>query len=458
MGIRITFQQTSVLLATCLGLGAMAPRTAEAACATSRPDAVDAVLVSVDESWSNLAGSDLSSAPYRDKARLVADLEQMLERERAKERDRKRLDKALAKRAGEVNEPGLTWRLHELRARVLAPIDADGARDALEDALATYPQVDYVQPFKQSSFHHLLVELASSTLKGDDPEAARELLVSTVRDDVRLQAFYPEPLERLYIEEGRAAELHELLEALASAAEPRLPELARELRARPPLDARYCGGDPEQLYLVLGADAEVQGPRQLVVIMAGGSGQALDFLPWLRQLTEPLTDRYLFAVLSAPVWSDEQAAQVVWVTERTKREYRARFAVEDFARGVAAELRAADGNLDRAFLFAWSSGGPATYATVLDRDNTFAGAYVLSSVFKPEQLDLRRASDRRFFLEQGRSDTVTAFRFAQEAATTLADAGAAVRLAPFDGGHGFAMPDPAASLERALAWLVEDSD
>ena len=417
-------------------------------------DAADAVLEAVEAEWERLDGAALTDLPYRDKTRLVSGLGEILERERAKDRDRKRLAKTLAARAEDAASPQLAWRLHELRARVLDPIDDEAACIARLAAVAAYPAADYAEPSKHSSFHHLANEATVALWDTAGAEAARDWWLEILADE-RLQHVYFDPLEAHWVTSGAAGEVASLQAATAAALAERLPELADALERRPVADARYVDGDARKLYVVLGGEVETEQPRDLVVVMAGGNGQAMEFLPWLRELTAPLTDRYLFAVLSAPVWTDEQAESVVWVTERWKRTYRAKFTVEDFARDAAAELREADDSLARAFVFAWSSGGPATYATLLDRDDTFAGAYVLASVFKPEQLDLKRAKGRRFFLEQGRSDRVTALRFAEEAERALARNGAAVRLEAFDGGHGFAMDDPQRSLARALEWLTD---
>ncbi len=243
--------------------------------------------------------------------------------------------------------------------------------------------------------------------------------------------------------------------SLKQADQHRAPSLVRSLKRIKAPDVRTLGGDPRKRFVVLGADREVAAPRSLVVVLPGGNGQALEFLPWLSELTAPLLDRYVFAVLSAPVWSDEQAGQVVWVTERWQRQFKASFAVEEFAREAVAALRAEDETLGKSYLFAWSSGGPATYRTLLSRGDTFAGAYVLASVFKPNDMKqrLKLAKGKRVYLEQGRADTVTALRFAQDAKQTLAKHGAETTLVPFDGGHGFAMPDAKKSLADALAWL-----
>ena len=83
----------------------------------------------------------------------------------------------------------------------------------------------------------------------------------------------------------------------------------------------------------------------------------------------------------------------------------------------------------------------------------FSGAYVLGSVFKPNQLRLKNAKGLRFYLEQGTEDRITAIRFAREASETLTKKKASVKLVEYKGGHGFTMPDAEASLRNALEWL-----
>jgi predicted esterase len=429
-------------------LGAWAPPAPVAG------DAGQALLAAVEQEWAALEGRTLEQQPYRDKRRFLDDLPAWLERERVAERELRGVARTLERRAQrEDTAPGLAWRLHELRARVLASVDAAGSLAARADAVASYPDLDYADPRRHSSFQHLAAEWAGALWALEGRPAAEELLRAVLWPDARLDWFAPEPFEGLYLRERDLAGLEDLAARAAEALAERVPEAAQELRSYRPPDARFVADDGRRMYLVLGAEAEAAGPRDLVVVLPGGSGQALEFRDWLRELAAPLYDRYLFAVLSAPVWSAEQAGEVVWVTERHRRRYDAEFAVEDFARRVAADLRRAEPTLDQSFLCAWSSGGPAAYSTVLDRDATFAGAYILASVFKPETLDLRRAAGRRFFLEQGRDDAVTALRFAVDADQRLRDRGAEVRLEVFDGGHGFAMEDPATSFARALDWL-----
>ena len=315
-----------------------------------------------------------------------------------------------------------------------------------------YPECDYPVPSKHSFFHHLANQYALLDLELSGAKNAAEGLALRVEKDERFETFFAQGIEQVFLDAGAAGELKVLYAQVADALEGRDRAAAEDLRARKLPDLRSVDGDPLKRYVVLGA-AEGKDDRPLVLILPGGNGQANDFLPWLTKLTAPLTDEYLFAILSAPTWSEEQKDQVVWVTETWKKEFKAKFTVEEFASEVAKELRPK--SKGGHYLFAWSSGGPASYATVLRKGKMFRGAYLLSSVFKKDQLATKYARGKRFVFEQGVEDKVTAFHFAEAAEKELNKRGAKTHLVSFDGGHGFAMPDPKASLRRALEWLTD---
>lgn len=422
-------------------------------------DIADDVVEAVAAHWSRLAETTLADAPFRDKQRFASDIDETLAETGAPDATRRSIAEALARSLDDDAPAGRVWRTHELRARLLEPLDEEATLEALRAALAAYPEADYPAPRMHSYFQHLAGHTAARIFAVEGAGAAREFLLDAVRNDARYSWFFPGLIESEYLKRGDARGWKALRDEIANALEERGDgDQARALRAREIPDVRLLDGDPKKLFVVLGAEVPTDGLRDLVVVMPGGNGQALEFLPWLNQLTEPLLDQYAFVVLSSPQWNDEQARNYVWVTERYAKKADAKFTVEEFARDTAENLREEIGSLDDAYLFAWSSGGPAAYATILDRDDTFAGAYVLASVFKPDQLDTRRAKGRRFFLEQGRRDRVTPPRFAEAAADELEKRGGETELVLFDGGHGFAMPDAEESLRRALAWLGSEEE
>ena len=419
-------------------------------------DPASDLMKAATREWSALEGRSLDDDVYRDKKRLCSDLEPYLGAEKPDAAVVRKATRMLADWIDESPPAGLVWRVEELRARLFLAIDPKGASTAYTAALAAYPTEGYAEPRKHSYFHHLAIDAALVRWDVDGPDAVESMILAIARDDARLHYLMPERLEQRYLERSELKRWKQFLAQLATALEPRLPDLARELRERPVPDVRSIDGNPKKRFLVLGAETALDAPRELVVVMPGGNGQLDDFAPWVTQLATPLLDRYVFAVLSAPVWSPKQAREWVWVTEAVQKQYKAEFSVESFAREVVVALRNDPKlKLSKAFLFAWSSGGPAAYATLIADEPTFAGAYVLASVFRAKGLKPQHAAGKRVWLEQGRADNVTPLRFAQEAERWLNASGAAVKLIEFDGGHGFAMPDASASLTAALAWLRE---
>lgn len=444
------------VLALCLSLPPTSPPRLDAPpaqVAVLARDFSKDVLSTVKKDWRRLQGIELEDNPFRDKQRFAYELEESPEFKAASREDRAAAAESLLAWAEKTDDRHASWRAHELRARLLRGGDDAAARDAWTASLEAYPEVEYDVPSKHGSFHHLANARALLDLELVGPAKAVDGLLDLIENDERLVAFYPEGIEQDFIAAGGTIELKRLYGEGATLFKARgEARLARELLVRELPDVRMVGGDPRKTYVLIGGDIEDPRPRHLVVVMPGGNGQALDFLPWLTRITAPLTNQYLFAVLSAPRWSEAQAKEFVWVTEDWRETYEADFAVETFAREVARELEEDTGG--KTLLFAWSSGGPAAYSTILSKDRTFDGAYVLASVFKKDQLETKRARGKRFVIEQGRSDDVTPFHFAEAAEKELSRRSAKVKLVAFDGGHGFAMPNARKSLRSALAFLV----
>ena len=419
------------------------------------PDVVEDIIERAAEDWRGIESVPLSQNPYRDKRLLCRDLDKVAPKAPAE--DRAAAAAALLKGLSDTAPADLVWRTHELRSRLLAP-EPKAARAALTEAIVAYPVCDYPSPMRHSYFQHLVNARAEWALKDVGAKAATTEILDQLRTDPRYSYFYSDPLLSAFMEARAFTELRELFAGAAGILEERDPEAAAALRAQPVPEVLELEGDPKKLYVLIGGEPLPGRPRgkesrPLVVVMPGGSGQALEFLPWLMRLTGPLLGDYRFAVLSAPVWQEGQGENVVWTTKRYRKKYKAKFTVEEFAREVAQEHGAKGAG---AYLFAWSSGGPAAYATVLDRDKTFRGAYIHSSVFWRNQLDVKRAKGKRFVLEQGRKDEVTAFHHAEEAKEVLEERGAAVKFMPSDGGHGFTHPEAGARLGEALGWLTAE--
>jgi len=219
---------------------------------------------------------------------------------------------------------------------------------------------------------------------------------------------------------------------------------------------KSVGGDVKKTYFLFGADDAKKGEkRNLLLVMPGGHGQAKEFLPFLTNLHKSVGNGFVFAALSAPQWSPEQTENVVWPTERSRKSLRGvEFSTETFLREVLEDVKSnASFKISKAFVFAWSSSGPALYAASMEKDAPYDGYYVLASVFKRDDLRLSAARGRRFYLQQGTEDRVTPLRWAEEAAETLKKSGAVVKLDVYQGGHGFGQPNPFGAVRAALDWL-----
>ncbi len=415
----------------------------------------DQVLGQAEQQLKTIAASTLETNSTRDHELFCPELESILEASKNPDKERKKAAAKLAKDLDKKAPAGKAWRTHELRARLLQPIDVKLAHEAFLKAVASYPKVEYATPESQSYFPVLYPRLFATTWTLKGRKKAESALLETLEDDPRYAAFLPEAIEETYLQQAACEELKEFWQAVANVLKDRSPEQAQALRTRAIPDVRLLNGDPQKLFVVIGAEVPTDATRKLVLILPGGSGKALDCLPWMQTLTQGLTDEYLFAVLSSPTWSAAQAKGFVRVTEEYTRTYKAKFAVESFVRDVASMLRKQDKSLFEAYLFAWSSGGPVIYATILDKDDTFAGAYVLGGIFEPKPSTYKYAKGKRFYLEQGEQDRITHYRFAEEAEKTLTGHGAATKLVPFPGGHGFVMPNPAQCLAKALQWLTQ---
>ena len=176
--------------------------------------------------------------------------------------------------------------------------------------------------------------------------------------------------------------------------------------------------------------------KALLVVLPGGDGSA-DFFPFVKRIqTNALPDDFVIAQPIAKKWSEDQV--IVWPTKNSSSapagyttEQLISAVIEDVARRVKIDRR-------RIFLLAWSSGGPAAQATLLQNDSPVAGGMIAMSVFKPKQLpSLRLAKNKRFFLLHSPDDRVCPYWMAKQAEQQLAAAGAETKLVDYEGGHGW---------------------
>jgi predicted esterase len=225
-----------------------------------------------------------------------------------------------------------------------------------------------------------------------------------------------------------------------------------------PAEKLKAGGDEHKEYFLIGAAKDRKAPKDgfgLVVIMPGGDGSA-DFHPFVKRLyANALPDGYLAAQPVAVKWTDDQ--EIVWPTAKLKAE-KMKFTTEEFVAAVIADVGKAH-KLDPAktFTVSWSSSGPAAYAISLEEKRPVAGSLVAMSVFRPDWLpDLKAAKGHAYYLYHSPGDRVCPFLMAKAAAKQLKEAGAAVTLAEYDGGHGWP-GNVFADVKTGIEWLEKNA-
>jgi predicted esterase len=221
-----------------------------------------------------------------------------------------------------------------------------------------------------------------------------------------------------------------------------------------PSEELRAGGDADKHYFLIGPRKNAKRPAEgygLVVILPGGDGGA-DFHPFVKRIYKfALSDRYLAAQPVAVPWTPDQ--EIVWPT-KTNPVDRMKFSTEEFVEAVIQDV-ATRQKLDRArvFTLSWSSGGPAAYATSLQSKRSVTGSFVAMSVFKPDFLPpLKAAKGHAYYLYHSPDDRVCAFEMVEEAQKSLAENGARVHLATYEGGHGW-RGNVYGNIRRGVEWL-----
>ncbi len=170
----------------------------------------------------------------------------------------------------------------------------------------------------------------------------------------------------------------------------------------------------------------------LLVVLPGGDG-SVDFHPFVRRIhQQALQESYVLVQPVAP-------PHIVWPTSQSAARYAT---TESSIRAIVEDARQQwKIDPDRVFALAWSSGGPAVYASLLDENSPLTGAFIAMSVFKPDQLpSLNRAAGKRVFLYHSPDDATCPYQMAQDAEQKLGQAGLQVTLKTYGGGHGWKGP------------------
>jgi predicted esterase len=199
-----------------------------------------------------------------------------------------------------------------------------------------------------------------------------------------------------------------------------------------------AGKDEHKRYFLVEPPKGAKEPKQgygLLVVLPGGNGSA-DFHPFVKRIYKnAVPEGYVLAQPVAVKWTEKQ--EIVWPTDKNRAEGM-KFSTEEFIAAVIKDV-AGKYKLDpeRAFTLTWSSSGPAAYAASLSSDK-ITGSFVAMSVFKPDLLpSLEKAKGQAYYLYHSPDDRVCPFRMAEQAAKDLKKNGATVKLATYDGGHGW---------------------
>lgn len=199
-----------------------------------------------------------------------------------------------------------------------------------------------------------------------------------------------------------------------------------------------AGGDEKKRYFVIHRPAPPpeQGWRTLFVL-PGGSGDA-QFQPFVTRIAKnALPDGYLVVQLVAPVWTPQQAKNIVWPDEESGVP-EMKFSTTKFFLAVRAEVEKAY-KLDPRYSFTltWSSSGMSGYALSVLPNSGITGTFVAMSVFRPNALPpLASAKGHPYFLYHSPQDFIPIAQ-AEAARDLLEEAGAAVELQAYGGGHGW---------------------
>ncbi|QDT24770.1 Phospholipase/Carboxylesterase [Gimesia panareensis] len=214
-------------------------------------------------------------------------------------------------------------------------------------------------------------------------------------------------------------------------------------------------GDKAGEYLLIAPEKKNSSEKTqpLLIVLPGGDGSA-DFHPFVKRIYEnALNDQFILVQPLARKWTDSQ--QIVWPTSDSKTPGIG-YTTEEL---IAAIIKALEKNyqLDQKqiYLLAWSSGGPAAYATLLQKDSPVSGALIAMSVFKPEQLpDPANARKRSIFLLHSPQDRICPYWMAEQAQDQLTKAGLRITLVNYPGGHGW-KGNVYGNIREGIHWLQQ---
>jgi len=200
----------------------------------------------------------------------------------------------------------------------------------------------------------------------------------------------------------------------------------------------WAGNDSHKRYFLVEPPKGAKPPKEgyrLLVALPGGDGSA-DFHPFVKRISKnAVPEGYVLAQPVAVKWTEGK--EIVWPTAKDRVEG-IKFSTEELIDAVIKDV-AGKYNLDpkRVFTLTWSSSGLAGYAASLGNTRV-TGSFIAMSVFRPNLLPpLGNAKGHAYFLSHSPDDRVCPFGMAKQAAKELKESGATVKLATYDGGHGW---------------------
>ncbi|WP_339731044.1 hypothetical protein [uncultured Gimesia sp.] len=207
-----------------------------------------------------------------------------------------------------------------------------------------------------------------------------------------------------------------------------------------------------QYLLIPSSDKTVSDKAQpLLIVLPGGDGSA-DFHPFVKRIHEnALSKEFLLAQPLARQWSSNQ--KIVWPTTDSKSDAM-KYSTEELIEAVIEDI-SKQHKIDprRIYLLAWSSGGPAAYATVMQKETLVNGALIAMSVFKPKQLpDPKNAKDRSIYVLHSPEDKICPYWMAKAARESLTNAGVRTNLVDYPGGHGW-KGNVYGNIREGIEWL-----
>jgi len=212
-------------------------------------------------------------------------------------------------------------------------------------------------------------------------------------------------------------------------------------------------GDAVGSYLAAGVKKKLPSsqPKGLLIVLPGGDGSA-DFHPFVRKIRDhAVGDDMMVAQPLAKQWTNDQ--RIVWPTAANKSA-EIQFTTEELIGAIVSDV-ASKTSIDRqrVYLLAWSSGGPAAWATLLQKQSPVVGGIIAMSVFKPDRLpDVSNGKDRSFYILHSPDDRVCPFRMAKQGYEAISAAGAPSKLVEYPGGHGW-KGDVFGNISAGIKWL-----